>query len=99
MKRSHINKLKQYINKSGFSEFVSIHAGKESVFVFLKDYYKLNDDEIIVVGDAANDLGLFKNAVNRVAVSNATEELLEISTYIVNNEDYLGISRLLKKII
>ena len=91
--------FKQYTNKLGFAEFVSAEGGKESAYIFLKEYYGLEHEEIIVVGDANNDLGLFKNAVNRVAVSNAIEELIATSTYIIDNKDYLGIYRLINKVL
>ena len=94
------NKIRTYTNNAlGFFELVSVDAGKESAYKFIKKYLNLNDEEIIVVGDATNDLGLYKNATNRIAVSNAIKDLLEKSTYIVENSDYCGISRLIKNIL
>ena len=95
----YIEIFKYYINKQGLMEIVSSNAGKEKAYTFIKNYYALNDVEIIVVGDAPNDLGLFKYALNRVAVSNAIGVLLDQSTYIVDNEGYIGISRLISKIL
>lgn len=95
----YIEIFKYYINKQGFMEIVSSDAGKEKAYNFIRDYYELKDKEVIVVGDAPNDLGLFKYALNRVAVSNAIGVLLDQSTYIVDNEGYIGISRLISKIL
>ena len=72
---------------------------EKKAYNFIRDYYELKDKEVIVVGDAPNDLGLFKYALNRVAVSNAIGVLLDQSTYIVDNEGYIGISRLISKIL
>ncbi len=96
---NYVNSFKLYINKQGFMEIVSSEAGKEKAYSLIRDYYELKDKEVIVVGDAPNDLGLFKHAVNRVAVSNAIGELLNESTYIVDNEYYFGISRLIERIM
>ena len=93
------NAFKFYVNKQGFMEIVSSDAGKEKAYNYIRDYYKLQDTEVIVVGDALNDLGLFKYAINRVAVSNAISDLLNKSTYIVDNEGYLGINILINKIM
>lgn len=93
------NKLKYYPSKNNFSEFVSYGAGKDFAYNYLKKHFSLIDNEIIVVGDALNDMGLFRHSVNKVAVSNAIEELIQESTYIVDNNNYLGISRLIEKVV
>lgn len=93
------NKCKAYVSDKRFAEFVSIDAGKNNAYVALKNYYKFENSQIIVVGDALNDLGLFEHATNRVAVSNAINDILEASTYIVENKDYCGICRLIYKIL
>lgn len=87
--------LKYYVNNQGFMEIVSSHAGKNTAYIKIKEYYELNDDDIIVVGDALNDLELFRNAKNKVAVSNAINKVLNKSTHIIDNSNYNGISKLI----
>ncbi|WP_264229680.1 HAD family hydrolase [Acholeplasma laidlawii] len=84
------------MNNKGFIEIISSNAGKEKAYQTLKTYYGLTDNQIVVVGDAINDLSLFHQAQIKVAVSNAIEEILRASTLIIENEDYLGIARLIE---
>lgn len=94
-----LSNLKYFANSSGLVEYVDTKAGKGSSFSLLVDYYSLHLNEVVVLGDAPNDIELFSNAKNKLAVNNAIESLKEVSSSIIDNTDYLGLYRIIRQIL
>ncbi len=57
-----------------FSNIMPKGWNKGTALAWLRDYLGLSNDEVVVFGDGGNDLPLFENAVNSVAVENAMPE-------------------------
>lgn len=75
-----------YIVKSTpyFLEFSNKEASKSCAVRFLQNYWNLNQDEILTIGDQNNDIELLKAGGVKVAMGNATEELKKQADYITD---------------
>jgi 5-amino-6-(5-phospho-D-ribitylamino)uracil phosphatase len=63
-------------------------ATKANAMSILLENYGLQEEEVIVFGDHCNDLSMFQTADRAIAVANAIDELKEIATEIIGeNED------------
>lgn len=65
------------VNSGGpsLAEFVNPKCSKGAAVKFLANYYGINYDEIIAVGDSTNDVELISGGWHGVAVGDANEEL------------------------
>ena len=99
MGEKYFTQLKYYLNDRGFVEFVNSKAGKGQALHYLANYFSLPLSDVVVLGDALNDLEMFEVAENKVAVSNGIESLKNMSSLVIDNHDYLGVSRLINHIL
>ena len=76
-----------YIVKSTpyFLEFSNPEASKRAAVEFLQNYWGLEKDEILTIGDQNNDIALLQAGGIKVAMGNATEELKAIADYITDS--------------
>ncbi len=76
-----------YIVKSTpyFLEFSNPEASKKCAVEFLQNYWGLNKEEILTIGDQNNDIALLQAGGVKVAMGNATDELKEIADYITES--------------
>ena len=76
-----------YIVKSTpyFLEFSNKEASKSCAVRFLQNYWNLNQDQILTIGDQNNDIALLKAGGIKVAMGNATSELKKIADYITDS--------------
>ena len=58
---------------------------KDSALSFLKNYLKIDNSEVMAVGDNLNDIDMVKNSGIGVAVSNAYSELKNVAKYTTKN--------------
>ena len=56
-------------------------VSKASGLHVLMDKLGLSDEEVVVFGDAANDVPVFREVTNSVAVANATKEVAALARY------------------
>ena len=56
-------------------------VSKASGLHVLMDKLGLSDEEVVVFGDAANDVPVFQEVTNSVAVANATKEVAALARY------------------
>ena len=56
-------------------------VSKASGLHVLMDKLGLSDEEVVVFGDAANDVPIFREVTNSVAVANATKEVAALARY------------------
>lgn len=57
----------------------------------IMDYFNANYSDVIVFGDAANDLSMFVDGWTKVAMGNAIDELKAVADYITTDVDKDGI--------
>lgn len=72
-----------YIIKStpNFLEFSNKEASKYCAVKFLQNYWGINEDEVLCIGDQNNDIELLKAGGIKIAMGNATEELKKVADY------------------
>lgn len=58
---------------------------KDSALSFLENYLKINNSEVMAVGDNLNDIDMVKNSGIGVAVANAYSELKNVAKYTTTN--------------
>ena len=75
-----------YIVKSTpyFLEFSNPEASKKCAVEFLQNYWNLEKDEILTIGDQNNDIALLRAGGLKIAMGNATEELKAEADYITD---------------
>ena len=75
-----------YIVKSTpyFLEFSNQEASKYYAVKFLQNYWGIEENETLTIGDQNNDIALLKAGGVRVAMGNATEELKKVATHITD---------------
>ena len=82
-----------------FFEFMNIDSNKGKGMEALTAHLGLNPEQIICVGDAANDLEMIKYAGLGVAMENATDEVKAHANYITASNDNDGVAHVFEKYI
>lgn len=85
--------------ESKYIDIVKKGCTKKNAIQVLAEKMKINQENIIVIGDGYNDLSMFECAGLKVAMGNAENELKVKADYVTssNNED--GIAKTIKKYI
>ena len=65
-----------------YLDIIPKNVSKGTALKFLSNYLKINENEILAVGDNLNDLDMLKNAGVGIAVNNAYPEIKEIANYV-----------------
>lgn len=79
----------------GFWELSVLGAGatKSAAIKALREVLQMSDAEVVVFGDAENDIDMFRCADMAIAVENGVPELLGIATHIVASNVADGVTR------
>ena len=64
-----------------YLEITDIEASKGAALDFLKEYWNLQDDEVLASGDQDNDIELLKSAGIKVCVGDNSAQLKEVATH------------------
>ncbi len=73
---------------------------KDTALNFLKQYLKIDNNEVMAIGDNLNDLDMVKNSGIGVAVANAYSELKDVAKYTtLNSVDQGGFAEAVYKFI
>ena len=88
-----------YIVKSTpyFLEFSNPEASKKCAVEFLQNYWGLQKEEILTIGDQNNDIALLQSGGLKIAMGNATEELKSIADYITDSVHEDGFVKAIKR--
>lgn len=78
-------------------EIINPDCGKDFAVRFLKEYYGIDYDKIIAIGDSTNDIGLLSGEWHGVAVGDASEELKKIADEITVDFENNPVKTLLEK--
>lgn len=90
-----------YVIKSTpyFCEFSPKEATKACAVDFLKDYWGLEKNEILTIGDQDNDIELIKSGGISVAMGNGTDELKKYAEYITGSVEDDGFVSAMEKFV
>lgn len=84
--------------KTKYIDIMKKDSTKANAIEILADYLHINKEEIIVMGDGANDISMFEVAGHKVAMGNANEELKKKADYITTDNNQDGVAEALEKI-
>ena len=82
-----------------FCEIGHQHAKKSDAVNFLKDYWGIETEEIMTIGDQNNDIELLSAGGIKVAMGNATEELKRVADYVTDTVCNNGFVKAVEKFI
>ena len=85
-----------YDNDFWYLEIFSVKATKENGVRYLRQ--KLSPEKVTVFGDNLNDLSLFAGADEKIAVSNAKQELIDRADKVIGANDDDGVVRYLEEV-
>lgn len=77
-------------------EIVPSHVNKGIVFKHLEDHLQLDDSVKIAIGDSLNDLEMFKTADYGFAMENSYQQIKDLATHHVANNDNHGVAEAIK---
>lgn len=82
-----------------FCEICHQEATKACAVNFLRDYWKLEKEEIMTIGDQNNDIELLAAGGIKVAMGNATEELKTVATYVTDTVNKNGFVKAVERFV
>jgi len=82
-----------------FCEICHGEAKKSSAVNFLRDYYGLEIEEILTIGDQNNDIELLAAGGIKVAMGNATDELKSVADHITDTVNNNGFVKAVEKFV
>lgn len=98
--------------KYNMNILVSIASGEESWFIvtsketskgnalkLLAKHLNINKNHIFAFGNDSNDISMFKEANKGYAVSNSSEDLINVASEIIDSNNNDGVAKQLKKIV
>ena len=71
---------------------------KANAIKILADHLDINKEEIIVIGDGANDISMFEMSGYKIAMGNANNKLKEKADYITDSNNQDGVAKALEEI-
>lgn len=82
-----------------FCEICHTEATKACAVNFLKEYWELETDEVMSIGDQNNDIDLLAAGGIKVAMGNASEELKAVANYVTDTVNNNGFVKAVEKFI
>lgn len=73
-------------------------SSKSKAIKILADYLHIDKEEIVVMGDGANDFPMFEMSGYKVAMENGNEMLKEKADYITTTNNQDGVAKALEEI-
>jgi len=78
-------------------EVTNLKATKDNGLRFLSEYLDIAPEEMIAVGDGANDLGMLEFAGYAVAMGNAKPELKAAADEVIGTNDEIGLAKAINR--
>lgn len=93
------NNTNFHISRPIFLEFVDKEASKAIAMEKLGEYYQIDRNEMIAVGDSFNDLSMIKYAGLGVAMGNAKQQIKEQADFVTLTNDEDGVAAVIERFI
>ena len=87
------------LSRPYFLEFFSSRASKANAIAKLCEMYDITPSEVIVMGDAPNDLSMIKFAGLGVAMGNALPEVIAAADFVAPTNDEDGVAAVIEKFV
>mgnify|MGYP003290192019 CR=1 FL=1 len=92
-----LKEINYFLSTEEFLEFVSSSVSKENALKVLLDYYNIEKEELIAVGDSFNDLSMICFAGLGVAMGNAFDEVKKKADLVTETNEDGGVLEILRK--
>lgn len=89
---------KEGIYQTKYIDIMKENSTKANAIKILAETLQIPKEEIIVIGDGANDLSMFAMSGLKIAMGNANEELKKKADYITDTNNQEGVAKALEKI-
>lgn len=86
------------IFQTKYIDVMKKNTTKANAIKVLSDYLQINKEEIIVMGDGANDISMFEMSGYKIAMGNANEDLKKKADYVTDNNNQDGVAKALENI-
>ena len=83
----------------GNVEIMPTEAGKGAALAYLAGMLGLTRENVMAVGDAANDLSMLEYACHSVAMGNASPEVLACCRHVTATNDECGVAQIIERVI
>lgn len=90
--------LEEQVYQSKYIDIMKKNSTKANAIKILADYLHISKEQIIVIGDGANDISMFEMAGYKIAMGNANENLKKKADYITDNNNQDGVAKALEEI-
>ncbi len=74
-------------------------VSKGNAVKVLANYYGIDSEQVICIGDSENDLSMIKYAGLGIAMGNADENVKEAAKYITDNNNCDGVAKAIEKFV
>ena len=100
-KNTLINMKEFEVVSSNFNNFEVMNKGvsKGNAVKILADYYGINSQQVICIGDSENDLSMIKYAGLGVAMGNGNQAVKDAAQYITDSNNCDGVAKVIKKFV
>lgn len=82
-----------------YCDMTSKGVSKGKAVKVLCEYLNISINDIVVIGDGENDISMFEETINSVAMENAVEEVKKRAKYITSSNDEDGVAKFLEKLL
>lgn len=90
---NYINSMKSNIESMPIYEFINVDASKGQAIKKLAEMINVNLDEIVIFGDNMNDVSMFAEIPNSVAMGNAVEPIKKMAKCITDTNKNAGVGK------
>ncbi len=99
LKRQYGSSLNIIRSKPYFLEVMNPLANKADALRLVADYFGIQQEEVMAVGDSYNDLAMIKWAGIGVAMGNAREEVKNAADYVTSSNEEHGVAEALLRLV
>lgn len=98
VKISNENKYPGKKSKNLFFDITNCDVSKGNAVKILCNYLNISLDNVMAIGDSTNDVDMLNLAKVKVAMANASQDLLEVANYTTLSNDEEGVALVLEKL-
>lgn len=84
--------------ETAYIDVMKKNATKANAIKILADYLQICKEDIVIMGDGANDISMFEMSGYKIAMGNADENLKKKADFITDNNNEDGVAKALEEI-
>ncbi len=84
--------------ETDYIDVIKKNATKANAIKILADYLQIHKEDIVIMGDGANDISMFEMSGYKIAMGNADENLKKKADFVTDNNNQDGVAKALEEI-